>query len=675
MTSQQSFCRICIGVCGIIVEEEDGRAVKVRGDPEHPISAGYICAKGRALPDLQAHSDRLDAPLVRTPGGLLARAEWEEALADLGARLNDVVETYGRDSIGFFTGNGTYLDSAGYWASRRLQARLATKHIYSNMSIDAAAKYRVGELMAGTYAITPQVDPDARLVLMIGTNPVVSHGQTPMFENPVQRLRESTRKGEVWVIDPRTTETARLADRHLAIRPGTDYALLAYLVRAMLEDADLADLSTRTVHGAELASAVDPYTSERTANQTGVPEPDLIELLNAVRNAGRLAVVSGTGVTMSPGANASEWLILALLIVTDSFDRPGGMWVNPGYVARLDKRDMLPPVPRSEPGPPTRPDIPRLLGEWPSVFVPAEIDAGNLRALIVLGANLVTCLPDTNHVRAALQKLDLLVVLEVMQTETTAIATHVLPVHAQLERPDVSMLNDLFNPIVSTQYTPAVLPQSSGRRSAWWTLARIGQALGETILPASLDIDTATDDDVVSYVVGSDTVDKLRTADLPWAVSARPVHGWVEDRLPIGRWDLAPRPLLEQLASMQTSPSPLVLIPRRQPKRMNGRMIRDGDRPEVLLHPVDAKAAGVGDGELVDVVSSVGTIRLIVRVTEATRSGAASIAHGWADANVNLLVDGQLVDPLTGMPSLSGTPVSIYPARAKAQVGVVGQAE
>lgn len=292
--------------------------------------------------------------------------------------------------------------------------------------------------------------------------------------------------------------------------------------------------------------------------------------------------------------------------------------------------------------------------------------------MIVLGANLVTCLPDTNHVRAALQKLDLLVVLEVMQTETTAIATHVLPVHAQLERPDVSMLNDLFNPIVSTQYTPAVLPQSSGRRSAWWTLARIGQALGETILPGSLDVDTATDDDVVSYVVGSDTVDKLRTADLPWAVSARPVHGWVEDRLPIGTWDLAPRPLLEQLASMQTPPSPLVLIPRRQPKRMNGRTIRDGDRPEVLLHPVDAKAAGVGDGELVDVVSSVGTIRLTVRVTEATRSGAASIAHGWADANVNLLVDGHLVDPLTGMPSLSGTPVSIYPARAKAHVGVVG---
>jgi anaerobic selenocysteine-containing dehydrogenase len=107
---------------------------------------------------------------------------------------------------------------------------------------------------------------------------------------------------------------------------------------------------------------------------------------------------------------------------------------------------------------------------------------------------------------------------------------------------------------------------------------------------------------------------------------------------------------------------------------MNGRTIRDGDRPEVLLHPVDAEAAGVGDGELVDVVSSVGTIRLTVRVTEATRSGAASIAHGWADANVNLLVDGRLVDPLTGMPSLSGTPVSIYPARAEAHVEVVGQA-
>jgi anaerobic selenocysteine-containing dehydrogenase len=666
VTTHQSFCRICIGVCGVIVEEVDGRAVTVRGDTAHPISAGYLCAKGRALPDLHAHDNRLDGPLVRTPQGTLAPAEWDDALAGLGARLNDLVGTYGRDAIGFFTGNGTYLDSAAYWASRRLQTRLATKHIYSNMSIDAAAKYRVGELMAGTYAITPHVDPAAKLIVMLGTNPVVSHGQTPMFENPVQRLRESTRNGEVWVIDPRTTETARLADRHLAIRPGTDYALLAYLVRSMLEHADLADLSSRTEHVAELASAVAPYTSERAADETGIAETDLIELLRAVRQAGRLAVVSGTGVTMSTGANAAEWLIWALLLVTDSFDRPGGMWVNPGYLARLDQREMLPAVPPSAHGSPTRPDIPRLLGEWPAAFVPAEIEAGNLRALIVLGANLVTCLPDTNRVREALSKLDLLVVLEVSHTETTALATHVLPVHAQLERPDVSVLNDLFNPIVSTQYTPAVLSQSTGRRSAWWTLAHIGQALGVTVLPAALDAETATDEQVLSYLVGGDTVENLRSAQVPWVTAPRPEHGWVDGRLPLGKWDLAPRQLVAQLASMQT-PAPLVLTPRRQPKRMNGQTMRDSGKPEVLLHPDDANAAGVIDGELVDVVSGVGSIRLIARVTESTRPGAASLAHGWADANVNLLVDGQLVDPLTGMPCLSGTPISIYPATADAR--------
>ena len=349
-----------------------------------------------------------------------------------------------------------------------------------------------------------------------------------------------------------------------------------------------------------------------------------------------------------------------LMIVTDSFDRPGGMWFNPGYLARLDQRESIPAAGPPEPGPPTRPDVRRLMGEYPAAVIPDEVAAGNLRALFVLGGNLATALADTDRVRAALGNLDLLVVLDVTRTPTTEVATHVLACHAQLERADLALLNDLFNPIVAMQYTPAMLPGHPGRRPAWWLIARIGAALGVDVFPAGFDRDGATDDDVLALVAGKPLLHELQASTHPWVVAPSPRYGWVHERLPLGRWDLAPASLVEQLRSLREPPS-LVLTPRRQPRRLNGTTIRGGDRPEILLHPIDADAARVTDGDLVEVVSATGSVRLHACVTEKIRPGAASIPHGWTDCNVNVLISGRDLDPLTGMPRQSGTPIEIRP--------------
>jgi len=675
--SHRTFCRLCIAACGLHVEIDASgdapRATSVRGDAAHPASAGYACSKGRSLTEVHAQPGRLDGPLLRGVDGELHSASWPEALADLDARLADVVATHGIDSVGFFTGGGTFTDAAAYWSAKRLQRRLGTKHAYSTMTIDAAAKYRVGEMVTGTAALTPHADPDAKLVLMIGTNPVVSHGQTPMFENPVERLRATARSADVWVVDPRTTETARFGNHHLAIRPGTDHVLLAFLVRGVLERIDLAALRSRADHVDELVTAVVPFTLDRTVAVTGLGSEVLTSLLNAVHAAGRLAVLSGTGVTMNPGANAVEWMVWALLLATDSFDRPGGMWCNPGYLARLDQRVTLPAAPAAEPGPATRPDIARLLGEWPASLIPAEIEAGTLKALVVLGANLVTCLPDTRRAVAALRQLDLLVVVDIARTPTADIATHVFGVHAQFERPDVAVFGDLFSPVVTTQYSDALLPQQADRRATWWVTARIGKALGVDVLPDDLDLDTTTDHDVLARIVGADTLEALQQSELPWLVAPKPDPGWVESRLPTGRWDLAPAPLVKQLAADRVAvdgPPPLVLIPRRQPKRLNGTTMREGDRADVLVHPDDAAAAGVVDGDVIQVISATGSLRIVARVTDAIRPGAVSIAHGWADVNVNVLIRSETIDPLTGMPVMSGTPVTIRGAHTAATSGV-----
>ena len=657
-TTHRTYCRICIAACGLEVDVEDGHAVAVRGDADHPLSAGYTCSKGRALPEIHHSPNRLDGPLLRVDGTQEA-ARWDEVLADLDHRLTDLIATHGPECVGFFLGGGIYMDTAGYWGFRRLSRRLPSGHVYSDTTIDSAAKYRAMELIAGTYSLQSHVDPDARLLLMLGTNPVVSHGQTPMFEDPVQRMRRATADGrEVWVADPRTTETSRLATRHLPIRPGTDHALLAWLVREVLPTADRAALDARVIHLDALADAVAPFTLDVVTAQTGLTVDDCTALLDAVRRAGRLAVLTGTGVTMSPGGNVAEWLAWALLTITDSFDRPGGMWFSPGYLARLHERDAIPTVGPPKPGPPTHPDIAPVMGEWPAAVIPAEIEAGNLRALVVLGGNVVTALPDTDRVVAALRSLDVLVTVDIARTPTTALATHVLPTHAQLERPDLPLLNDLYSTTRMMQHTDAVLPQEPDRRPGWWVLTKVAAMLGVAVLPDGVDPDTADDATVLDCVAGPDTMAALRAADPPWLTEAGPVHDWVLPRLADAPWDLAPAPLVDQLAVLEP-PAPLVLIPRRLPKRSNGRPLGPPDAPELLLHPDDALAAGIADGDAVEVTTATGSLVVAARCSDALRPGAVSIVHGSADHNVNRLISSRDLDPLTGMPRMSGTAVTL----------------
>jgi anaerobic selenocysteine-containing dehydrogenase len=660
-STQRTFCRICIASCGLLVTVDGDQVVGASGDPDDPLSRGYTCAKGRALPAMHHDARRLEECLVRRDDALVPVSR-RECLDDLTSVLVDVAASDGTDAIAFFLGGGGYQDAAAYWAARRLQAQLGTTHRYSDMTIDSAAKTLVTDLMAGTPSLVPHACPTTTLLLLVGTNPVVSHGQTTSYADPVERIREARRRGQVWVLDPRATESARLADRHLALRAGTDDAVLAFLLRDQFERGlDRTALERRACNVDELEASVAPFDRDRVSEITGLEPAVLDELAAAVRDAGRLAVVTGTGTTMSASGNVVEWLAWALLVVTESFDRPGGMWFNPGYFARLDERDALPASPPPAAGPPSRPDIPRLLGEWPAALLAEEIEAGRVRALVVLGGNLVTALPETSRLLRALDLLEALAVFEVRRTETVDVATHVIACPDQLERSDLPTL-DLFQPAVSTRYTAPVVPRPARLAPMWRSLAELGRGLGVDVLGDDRDPEAVSDDDVLARIARGRDLDELRAAEAP-VVTASAVYGWAEPRLPRGRWDLAPPPLVAQLASLVAARDDrpaLVVTPRRQPRHMNGQHFRSGDEPTAHLHPDDADAARIADGDLVELVSAAGALRVRATVTEAIARGAVSVPHGWGDTNVNQLVSStELLDPLTGMPRLSGTPVTI----------------
>ena len=439
------------------------------------------------------------------------------------------------------------MDAAGYRMSQALHAAIGTPAKFSPLTIDGTAKVLISDLVGGSVALSGRPDYDhATFVVFFGSNPVVSHGHSVAMPDPVSAIRELATRAEVWVVDPRRTETARLAGHHLAPRPGTDYAVLAFLVREVLRDgADPAVLAARVSGLEELAAAVEPFTLEHAASVADVATTDLQQLLAGVRRADRVAIDTGTGVTMAASANVTQWLAWALMALTDSMNRPGGYWFHPGFAHQLEAFELpvSPPDGSFGPGPRSRPETHAFLGEWPCAVLADEIRAGNIRAVLNLGGHLLTAFPDASTLEPALRKLDVFATIEIIANDTTAISTHVLPTKDQLERADVTLW-DFLSPRVAAQHTAAIVDPVGDRRSTWWVLAELGRRLGYDL--ADTRDQQLTDDVMLAKISkrGRRPFERARRRRLgrgrprsarAMGRPARRAAGWLAARAPVAR--------------------------------------------------------------------------------------------------------------------------------------------
>jgi anaerobic selenocysteine-containing dehydrogenase len=675
-----SACRLCAVGCGTIVELDGDRVVAVTGDADDPWSRGYTCAKGRAGGAFHHHPDRLDVPLVRRDGELVP-ASWDAALDDIAARLAAIVAEHGPEVVADYTGTGGPLDPSGYALAEGFMRNLGSHQRYSALSIDCPAKFLVPQLMAG---VQLQFQPDlarAELLLAIGVNTVVSHGHGVMVPNPLGHLRDvRARGGRLVVIDPRRSESARHADLHLAPRPGTDPFVVAHLVREALRrggDPEFVRACADEAGVRRLTAAVAPFDAPTVAAIAGVAAAELEALDALVAGAGRVAIETGTGVTMNRHANLTEWLVWALAAVTGSLDRPGGVTFNPGSLRRFE--DAVPGG-RGDlgPRPASRPDLPRLVnGEVPCAALADEIRGGHVRALLVRVGNPALAIAGQPALREALAALELLVAIDVRPTETTAVATHVLPMTDHFERGDVLMGYLQAQPFL--RYAPPVLAPVGARRPQWWVFAELARRLGLPMF-GSARRDAALAGRVVDDEVVAESI--MGGARRPWAeVRAAPhgvrdesvAPGWlVPGRLP-QLLDLAPAELVAQLTACQPAAAAddaaLVLVNRRTPQQYNSlhREVVGRGRPAtpaLLMHPDDAAPRDLATGDIARISTADGECRAVVEVTDAIRPGVVSLPHGFGDANVNQVTSTADTDPLSGMTIVSGLRVDVAAAAA-----------
>jgi anaerobic selenocysteine-containing dehydrogenase len=547
---------------------------------------------------------------------------------------------------------------------------LGTDRHFSALSIDCSGKQLVPQLVSGVQLMfQPDIDR-ASLLLAFGVNTVVSHGHGLMMADPVTRLRGlRARGGRLVVVDPRRSETAHHADLHVALRPGSDPALLAHLVRVVLSaggDAEYLATCVQPDSVERLRRAVDRFDVETAASICDVPPKVIDRLGTMVLEAGRVAIETGTGTTMNPTANVTEWLVWALSAVTGSLDRAGGATFNPGFLRRLE--DAL-PAGRGDLAPrtPSRPDAPRIVnGELPCAILADEIEAGALRALVVRLGNPALAIPGNERLRRALARLDLLVALDVVPTETTRLATHILPMTDHFERAD--LVTGYLQATPFLRFAPAVVKPLGERRPQWWVFAELSRRLGLPLFgSARRDValaGCALDDEVVAAsVAGQARRSWEEVRGEPYGVlddSLGP--GWlIPDRIP-DLLDVAPSELTAQLAAWPGNGRPragsFVMINRRTSARYNSFAIK-ASTPALLIHPDDAARLGLHDGDVTEITTPAGSCRATVAETDTMRPGVVSLPHGFGDADVNRLTTSDAIDPLNAMPVMSGYEVSL----------------
>jgi anaerobic selenocysteine-containing dehydrogenase len=657
-----TYCRICAAACGIVVTVEGEQVVRVRGDADHPVSRGYTCSKGRGIPAWHHSERRLDRPRVRGE-----EVSWDDTLDDLATTLRAVLEEDGPDAIALYLATGLAYDAGGQIAAATWLPSLGGSAFYSAATVDNAPILVAADLVAGNWGLNPVWNPyQPGLLVLIGTNPVISHGYGTTLPDPIRHYRDFRKLGgRMWVLDPRRTESAALADEHVAVRPGADVAVLAALVRELLDDgADEHELA-RYCDPAQveaLRAAVAPFTRERAESAAGIDAVTFARLIDDIRtHHGRVAMFCGTGTTMANDGVLVEWLRWVVLILTGSLDREGGMRFNRGAVNRPQPPN--PSKPPAPPGPSSRPDLPRVVGQMPSVALVDEIEAGRVRVLVLTGGNPLTAFPEPDRVRRAFALLDALVVIDVMDGELAQLATHVLPATGQLERADLSLAEHV-SLRSGIQATRPVVPAVAERRPVWWMLASLSKRLGREFLGGA-DPDVLTDELFLQGVLAHSPLDPAEVfATGSHGVDVPIEYGWVhESMLPGGVWGLAPPVLLDRLAAHADPHDAMVLVPRREMAWSNSvQYAGRGDEPVLRLHPSDADDAGLAAGASATISTAHGSIVATVAIDTNVRRGVASVTHGRSPHGPGTLTSAtEGVDPLTTMPHASGLAVTIAP--------------
>ncbi|WP_205875916.1 molybdopterin-dependent oxidoreductase [Mycobacterium camsae] len=464
---QPTACILCECNCGIVVQTEGRALARIRGDREHPASRGYTCNKALRLDHYQNGRGRLTSPLRRRADGSYEEIDWDTAIVEIAEGFKHIRDSYGGDKIFYYGGGGQGNHLGGAYSGAFLKA-LGSKYRSNALAQEKTGEAWVDAQLYGGH--TRGEFEHAEVSVFVGKNPWMSQS-FPRARVVLNEIAKDPLRSMI-VIDPVVTDTAKMADFHLRVRPGTDAWCLAALAGALVQEnlCDEAFLAEH-VHGVDAVRAVlgDIPVAEY-AGRCGVDEELLRAAARRIGTAGSVAVFEDLGVQQAPNSTVCSYLNKMLWILTGNFAKKGGQHLHSSFAPLFSTVSGRTPVTGA----------PIIAGLVPGNVVPEEIltdHPSRFRAMIVESSNPAHSLADSAACRAAFGSLELLVVVDVAMTETARLAHYVLPAASQFEKCEATFFNLEF-PHNAMQLRHRLFPPVPGTLPEPEIWARLVRALG-----------------------------------------------------------------------------------------------------------------------------------------------------------------------------------------------------
>lgn len=473
-------CLICSLNCGIEVQTEAGRITRVRADKNHPVSQGYLCEKAQRMDAYQQGRDRLSSPMRRRADGTYEAIGWDTAIAEIAAKLAAVRDEHGGESIFYYGGGAQGNHLPGVYAQSTIAA-LGVRY-----RSNALAQEKTGEawVQARMFGCGMHHDFEhAEVGLLIGKNPWQSHG-FPRARLVLREIAADPNRALI-VIDPRRSETAAMADFHLAIRPGTDAWCLGALAAILVQDglANRAWMDSHVANAEPVLEALARIPVNQFAEVCGVDEALLRAAAGRMAAAETMASMEDLGMQMGVHSTLGSYLHRLIIGLTGAFGRKGtsyafipfrplGAGGGGGSSSKTSGERNFRRSPVT--------GFPVVMGLIPCNAITEEILTDHphrFRAMIVESSNPVHSLADSARMREALRALDVSVVIDVAMTETARAADYVLPASSQFEKAEASFFN--FEPEANAfQLRHPLFPPREGTLEEGEIHARLCEALG-----------------------------------------------------------------------------------------------------------------------------------------------------------------------------------------------------
>jgi anaerobic selenocysteine-containing dehydrogenase len=682
-------CNLCEAICGLeITVNDQNEILTIKGDEKDPFSRGHICPKAVGMKDIYLDKNRLKQPVRRTNEGW-ETISWEEAFTEVTAKFKAIQAQHGKDAVGVYQGNPSVHNSGTLLSAPGFLRALGTKNRFSATSADQLPHHFAAWQMFGHPLLLPIPDIDHTDFMLIGANPLASNGSLMTVPDVANRLKAiQKRGGKFIVIDPRRTETAKIADQHLFIKPATDVFLLLSLVHEITKQIELTDDVQR------LKDFTQFYSPQTVSKITGIEVEQIKNIANELVNNSKSVVYGRMGVSVQAFGGMCHWLINCINILTGNLDSVGGaMFPQPAFdlFGRAKKGENYFNRYQSA----VR-KLPEFDGDLPVSAMAEDILAGGIKAMLTVCGNPVLSTSNGTQLDTAFDSLEYIVAVDIFINETTQHANIILPPTTGLE---VAHYDVVFHNLAvrnTAKYSEPLFEKDNNQRHDWEIFEELKNRM---TLPEGAEIPAPKNPEeklelaMKFGLYGKDGLTLQKLKDNPHGEDLGALRPCINERLLTENQaiNLIPEIIIKDLGRVKENAEQLLaetknsifdlqLIGRRHLRSNNSwmhnaeRLIKGRDRCTLMIHPETAAIRGIVNQEKVQIESRVGMVEIAVEITDEIMPNVVSIPHGFGHArkgvkldvatahagvSLNDLTDELLIDELTGNSAFSGVPVRI----------------